>query len=386
MGSGCRRDPSCGQRALAVPRREEEAAVVRVAEQLDGQQGQPVAPRAASAPRRSRRGARGGRAPHLRSRPEMRRRPPGPDAMSDAAVRPPVRAGRGGTLPPPAPQRASPAGRAVAPPPRERRGPGRSTRRAPCRRGRVGGGGSAPLSNRAFRAGSSSPRMIERPCSKGCSRTRGTPSSSVQVNVNPSTPIGVCVLGRREPASLEAKLAQHVADGLLGDAGTSVPVATQAWRYTDGQQRVVVEHLLEVRHQPAVVDRIAMEATADEVVHPARGHAVEGRRHHRGRLRRAASQEQLEHGRRRELRRPAEPAESGLEGTRDTALRLGKQGRCERSDDGRRRDALPIASTSLRACCAISSRRSFHASATARSSCGNDGRPWRGSGGKYVPA
>jgi hypothetical protein len=42
------------------------------------------------------------------------------------------------------------------------------------------------------------------------------------------------------------------------------------------EQRVVVQHLLEVRHQPHRIDRITMEAAADLVVDPAAGHAAEG--------------------------------------------------------------------------------------------------------------
>jgi hypothetical protein len=42
------------------------------------------------------------------------------------------------------------------------------------------------------------------------------------------------------------------------------------------EQRVVVEHFLEVRHEPLRVDGVAVEAAADEVVHAARGHTVEG--------------------------------------------------------------------------------------------------------------
>ena len=44
-------------------------------------------------------------------------------------------------------------------------------------------------SSRARRSGSSSPRMIERPSSNGSSSSPGTPSSSVHVNVSPSTPL-----------------------------------------------------------------------------------------------------------------------------------------------------------------------------------------------------
>ena len=72
------------------------------------------------------------------------------------------------------------------------------------------------------------------------------------------------------------------------------------------EQRVVVEHLLEVRHEPALVHRVAVEAAADEVVHSAGGHRVE-RRHRQLGL--ASAQQQLERRGRRELRRArAEPA------------------------------------------------------------------------------
>ena len=41
------------------------------------------------------------------------------------------------------------------------------------------------------------------------------------------------------------------------------------------EQRLVVEHLLEVRHEPLAVDGVASEAAADVVVHAARRHRVE---------------------------------------------------------------------------------------------------------------
>ena len=45
------------------------------------------------------------------------------------------------------------------------------------------------------------------------------------------------------------------------------------------EQRLVVEHLLEVRDEPALVDGVAGEAAADVVVDAARRHRVERRRH-----------------------------------------------------------------------------------------------------------
>ncbi len=56
------------------------------------------------------------------------------------------------------------------------------------------------------------------------------------------------------------------------------------------------------------------------------------------------------------------------------------------SADGSIRAEWPTASTSRCACATMSPRCVRHASATASSSCGNDGIPCRGSGGKYVPA
>ena len=44
------------------------------------------------------------------------------------------------------------------------------------------------------------------------------------------------------------------------------------------EQRIVVEHLLEMRHQPALVHRIAREAAAQMVVNAALAHPCESKR------------------------------------------------------------------------------------------------------------
>ena len=100
------------------------------------------------------------------------------------------------------------------------------------------------------------------------------------------------------------------------------------------EQRVVVEHLLEVRDEPAVVDRVAVEAAADEVVHAAGGHSVQ---RPLGHLELASAQQELEHRVRRELRRPAEAAPLGVERRPQPAHRLAEQRLRERL--GRRRAA-----------------------------------------------
>ena len=65
-----------------------------------------------------------------------------------------------------------------------------------------------------------------------------------------------------------------------------------------------------------------MEASSDDVVHPACRHPVEGGSHHRESVVVPAAEEELESGGGRELRRAAEAAERGLERARDPASSL----------------------------------------------------------------
>ena len=77
------------------------------------------------------------------------------------------------------------------------------------------------------------------------------------------------------------------------------------------QQRVVVEHLLEVRDEPLRVDRVSREAPADLVVHASARHRPQGLRGH---LALAAAEQELDHRGGRELRRAAESAVVAVEG------------------------------------------------------------------------
>ena len=123
----------------------------------------------------------------------------------------------------------------------------------------------------------------------------------------------VGVLGRVEPAGGMAQVAQHVLDRLVDDLLPAFLAEDEVGVEVDAdQQRLVVEHLLEVGHQPLLVDRVAGEAAADVVVHAAAGHRVERRGDDRAARRPAGAhvgpQHQVEAHRRRELRRRAEPA------------------------------------------------------------------------------
>ena len=54
------------------------------------------------------------------------------------------------------------------------------------------------------------------------------------------------------------------------------PLTCQPCRYARASKRVVVQHLLEVRDQPAGVHGVAREAAAHLVVHAAAGHGAQG--------------------------------------------------------------------------------------------------------------
>ena len=99
----------------------------------------------------------------------------------------------------------------------------------------------------------------------------------------------------------------------LGQRRTGLPPPVQI---DPQQQRVVVEHLLEVRHPPEPVDAVAGEAAGQLVVHAAPRHRlarpgdeVEGLLRPRTR---GVAQQELQHHRRRELRAVAESAGLGV--------------------------------------------------------------------------
>ena len=155
----------------------------------------------------------------------------------------------------------------------------------------------------------------------------------------PLDAVGVGVLRRREAAALERELAEHVRDGVLDHA----PVALVAGEHPRVQvrgdeQRVVVEHLLEVRDEPLRVDGVAVEAAADEVVHPAGRHPVERAERQ---LELAAPQQELDRRRGRELRRVAEAAPLRVELRAERCDRVVQQLRRQRLRRRLLRCALP---------------------------------------------
>ena len=140
--------------------------------------------------------------------------------------------------------------------------------------------------------------------------------------------LGVGVERRVEAALRPAHLAQRPVERLLADAAVAlVPERLPAVQVGAGEQRVVVEHLLEVGDEPGGVDRVAPEAAAELVVDAARQHCVERRLDH---VPDPAGEQQLQRRGGRELRRAAEAA----------ALRVGAlaqrlDGRLEEAGAGR---------------------------------------------------
>ncbi len=160
--------------------------------------------------------------------------------------------------------------------------------------------------------------------------------------------VGVGVQRGGESALVRTEFPHHELGGLDGDpAGQVRPGGAPQVRVRTAQQRVVVQHLLEVRHRPRLVHRVAREAAAQLVVDPAAGHRLRGRLHHlQGRLGPrtgvVAQQEFQRHGR-RELGRATESAVHGVEvaGQREQRVRQVLRARRHRFPLGQRRGERP---------------------------------------------
>ena len=124
---------------------------------------------------------------------------------------------------------------------------------------------------------------------------------------------GVRVERGIEPALLGGHLPHDPGERLLGGAAMlRIPPARERFGVHRSELRVVVEHLLEVRDEPARVGRVAMEPSSDVIADAPHRHAVERSAHDAleilaGRCRRRV-QEQLQRAMRRELGRAAEAA------------------------------------------------------------------------------
>ncbi len=144
--------------------------------------------------------------------------------------------------------------------------------------------------------------------------------------------LGVGVQRRGEPALVGAQLGQQEVGGLPGHplaqrvAGLPPPARVDA-----EQLGVVVEHLLEVRHHPAVVDRVAREPAGELVVQAAAGH----------RAQRAGRPSPTRSGRRSARRAGAGTPAPSRAGTSGRCRSRRSRRRSRRPGSGRRRPAGP---------------------------------------------
>ena len=214
------------------------------------------------------------------------------------------------------------------PPARGQQGPG-PAESGRCRGGRCGGCSTdRPCSNVPAAVTPNSAAAYCRPPGPS------TPVSSpgVQSIEEAFRAVAVRVQGRGQAALGGPQLGEasrRTSPGRPG--GPARPGAPPQVRVHPGQQRVVVEHLLEVRHHPAAIHGIPGESPGQLVIHAPAGHSLRGPGHHpqRRRVRLAVAlsralrlpQQEFEHHRRRELRRAAETA-----GGRVVALSQGDDG------------------------------------------------------------
>jgi hypothetical protein len=137
-----------------------------------------------------------------------------------------------------------------------------------------------------------------------------------------------------EAAVGRAHLAQQPVDDAPGGVRKQRLAGQRPGVGVELQERpVVVEHLLEMRDRPALVDRIAAEAAAQLVAHAPARHLAQGEQRHvarlrgTGPLRLAHQEEQL--ARARELGRRGKPAPHRVEGLRQGVNRRGERGVAE---------------------------------------------------------
>ena len=130
--------------------------------------------------------------------------------------------------------------------------------------------------------------------------------------------LGIGVQRAREGALAGAHLAQHPSHR-LGGAGGEERLARVLPDMAEQVEKlgVIVEHLLEVGREPALVGGVAREAAAQMVVDAALAHPLHGEHdgglHQHGAGIAVAAPEQLQHGTLRELRRAADAAVAAVD-------------------------------------------------------------------------
>ena len=206
-------------------------------------------------------------------------------------------------------------------------------------------------------------------------------SSGVQTKNLPSWPSESASCGGVEAAGRVGHLAQQIVERLLAHAAAfGIAERQPGVEVERGQLGVVVQHLLEVRHQPVRVDRIAREAAAELVVHPPARHADQvscepcARRRGSACASRSAARTPRSSAGETSARPPARPIPRRTARTIPGTRRTGSP-RPGASPSGAAVRSAPRDSLSCCPDCTTSPRRDCQASAIACSSRGKPGRP-----------
>jgi hypothetical protein len=78
-----------------------------------------------------------------------------------------------------------------------------------------------------------------------------------------------------------AHFAEHVVERVGGHSAIQILAGgLPCFEIGFGQQRIVVEHFLEMRRQPLSIDRVTMKTPANLIVNAAAGHVVQRRSGH----------------------------------------------------------------------------------------------------------
>jgi hypothetical protein len=164
--------------------------------------------------------------------------------------------------------------------------------------------------------------------------------------------VSVGVEARREAPVRGQQLALGEGERLLGHRAVAVASRELPGMDVDARQLgVVVEHLLEVRHQPGLVRAVTREAAAQVVVDAARGHGIERAPSHGQRSRIAGQdvqpEQELDRHRLWELGRPAPAAVVRVEAAlqpehRRVEHRIGYLGRAQGAAAHRRELAADL--------------------------------------------
>ena len=89
--------------------------------------------------------------------------------------------------------------------------------------------------------------------------------------------LAVSVFGRKETAVPVGHITQNIVHGFSGDpAEKGIPAYLKSLQERDHELALVVEHLFKMGNPPLTVNGIAVEAAAENIIHPALCHCPEG--------------------------------------------------------------------------------------------------------------